>query len=421
VHRTAGVAFCGRLFHDDGIMKTLVALLTVTAAAAFGNWPVFRGPTHQGISTEANLPVEFGPGKNHVWTAEIEGAAWSSPVIWQNRIFVTTATEEGRSCRLLALDFDTGKVLWDREITRQDLKRKERKNSYATPTPVTDGRAVYAVCGNGAFAAYDFSGKQLWVNADYPFYSQHGLGASPVLAGGLLIMARDGSAETGDLKVGWQIPWDRSFIVALDPKTGRERWKTPRGKSRIAHTTANARGGTLFSSAGDVVQAYDLKSGRQLWSSPSQGEGVVPSPVLSEDLVFTVSGFEKPTIRAHRLDGALAWEQTRGVPMMSSLLYENGRLYAITTAGILHCFDARTGEPKWQGRVGGDHSASPILAAGRLYFSSEQGEITVVKAGDEFEVLARNALGEAIQASPAASRGRLLVRTARKLHCFQAR
>lgn len=396
-------------------------MLLLASPASAENWPVFRGPSHQGVSTETALPVEFGPGKNHAWTAEIPGDAWSSPIVWGNRVFLTTATEEGRSCRLLAVDLGSGKLMWDREITQQEPKRKERKNSYATPTPVTDGRAVYAVCGGGTFAAYDFSGKQLWLNQDYPHYSQHGLGASPVLAGGLLIMARDASAESGDRKVGWQIPWDRSYLLALDPKTGRERWKTSRGMSRIAHTTPNVRGGTLVSSAGDVVQAYDLKSGKLLWSSPSQGEGVVPSPAFSEDLIFTASGFEKPTIRAHRFDGSLAWEQTRGVPMMSSLLYEGGRLYAVTTAGILHCLDAKTGEPKWQGRIGGDHSASPILAVGRLYFSSEQGEVAVVKAGDALEVLARNSLGDTIQASPAASQGRLLIRTARALHCFQVR
>jgi outer membrane protein assembly factor BamB len=402
-------------------MKKIALLLACSLPLAAENWPVFRGPGHQGIAREANLPVEFGPGKNHAWSTEIPGEAWSSPIVWGNRVFVTAGAEEGRSCRLMALDLDSGKVVWNEEITRQELKRKERKNSYATSTPVTDGETVYAVCGNGAFAAYDFAGKRRWLNTDYPFYSQHGLGASPILAGGLLIMARDASAESGDLKVGWQLPWDKSFVVALDAKTGRERWKTSRGTSRIAHTTPNVQGGRLFSSAGDVVQAYDVKSGKLLWTAPSQGEGVVPSPVIGGGLVYTVSGFEKPTIRAHSLDGKLAWEQTRGVPMMSSLLWEDGRLYAITTAGILHCFDAKTGEPKWQGRVGGDHSASPILAGGRLYFSSEQGEVTVVKAGETFEILARNPLGDMIQASPAASQGRLLIRTAKQLHCFRAR
>lgn len=402
-------------------MHAIAALLILTIPLAAGNWPVFRGPTHQGVSDETSLPIEFGPSKNHAWTTEIPGDSWSSPIVWGNRVFVTTATDEGRSCRLLALDLASGKLLWDQEITRQELKRKERKNSYATSTPATDGRAVYAVCGNGTFAAYDFSGKRIWINTEYPFYSQHGLGASPIVADGLVIMSRDASAESGDLKVGWQIPWENSFLVALDARSGKERWRTGRGKSRIAHTTPNVREGRLYSSAGDVVQAYDLKTGKLLWTSPSQGEGVVPSPVFGGGLIFTVSGFEKPTIRAHRPDGTLAWEQTRGVPMMSSLLWENGRLYAITTAGILHCFDSKTGEPKWQGRLGGDHSASPILAAGRLYFSSEQGEVTVVKAGDEFEVLARNPLNDTIQASPAASQGRLLIRTARRLHCFHAR
>jgi outer membrane protein assembly factor BamB len=397
----------------------LAGLLLICGVLPGENWPGFRGPTRQGISAETGLPVEFGAEKNLAWKTPIPGQGWSSPVVWNQHVFLTTATEDGASCRLLALDAPTGKILWNQEITRQPLKRIEKKNSYASPTPTTDGRTVYAVCGDGTFAAYDFRGRRQWINRDYPHYSQHGLGSSPVLANGLLIMARDGSAETGDLKVGWQKPWDQSYVVALDPKTGKERWKARRGLSRIAHVTPNVKGALLVSGAGDVVQGFDLPSGKLLWTGASQGEGVVPSVVLGEQMAYTASGFEKPTIRAFRLDGSLAWEQTKGVPMIPSLLLKGNYLYAITTNGVAQCMDAATGEVLNQQRVGGNFSASPVWAEGRIYFASEEGEVVVVREGQGMEVLARNALGEMIQASPAISGGRLFVRTATHLWAFR--
>lgn len=397
-----------------------IALPLATALLLPGeDWPGFRGPSRQGVSREKGIPIEFGPDKNLAWKTAIPGEGWSSPVVWKDRVYLTTATEGGASCRLMALDARTGRLLWDRELARQEIKRKEKKNSYASPTPVTDGRAVYCVCGDGTFAAVDGRGQVLWTNRDYPHYSQHGLGSSPVLEGGLLIMARDGSAESGDLKVGWQKPWDRSYIVALDRKTGKERWKTGRGLSRIAHVTPNVMGEVLVSGAGDVVQGFNLRTGKLLWTGKSQGEGVVPSIVLGDGLIYTVSGFEKPTIRAFRPDGQIAWEQTKGVPMIPSLLHVTPYLYSITINGIAHCYEAGTGEIVWQNRVGGNFSASPVWVDGHLLLASEEGEIIVIRAGGRFEEIARSSLGEMIQASPAISGGRLFIRTAGTLWCFQ--
>lgn len=403
-------------------MRLLLVLLLVSGLFA-ENWPYWRGPSRQGISLEQGVPAEFGPEKNLAWKAEVPGDGWSSPVVWQNRVFVTTATEAAKSCRLLAFDTATGKRVWDLEITQQEIRRMEKKNSGASPTPATDGNSVYALCGDGTVAAADFTGKVRWVNRDYPHYSQHGLGSSPVLVGDFLIMARDGSAETGDLKVGWQKPWDQSYVVALDKKTGKERWKTKRGLSRIAHVTPNVSAGLMVSGAGDVVQGFDWKTGALLWTGKSQGEGVVPSIVLGEGMAFTVSGFEKPTIRAFRTDpsdaGAIIWEQTKGVPMIPSLLYKAPYVYAVTTNGIASCMRADSGQIVWQERIGGNHSASPVWADGRLYFSGEDGVVTVLKDGGKFEVVARNELGEMIQASPAVSGGRLFLRSAKTLWCFR--
>jgi hypothetical protein len=401
------------------MMRFLTILLMLAAAVSAADWPGFRGGAAQGVSEERGIPVEFGPAKHLAWKTAIAGEGWSSPVVWQGTVFLTTATEQGASCRAVAVEAASGKVRWDVEIARQATKQKEKKNSYASPTPVTDGKAVYCVCGGGTFAALDFQGRLLWKNEGYPHYSQHGLGSSPVLVGDLLIQARDGSAETGDLKLGWQKPWDQGYLVALDKRTGKERWKTGRGSSRIAHVTPALLGGTLVSGAGDVVQGFDPASGKLLWSGASQGEGVVPSIVVGEGLIFTVSGFEKPTIRAFRPGGSMAWEQTKGVPMIPSLLYRDGLLYAVTTNGIAQCMRAASGEIVWQHRIGGNFSASPVWVEGRLYFISEEGVATVMKAGPTAEVLAANELSEMAQASPAVSGGRLFVRTAGHLWCFR--
>ena len=294
-------------------------------AAAAEPWPGFRGPTGQGYSKEIRLPVSWSATRDVLWKAPIPGESWSSPVVWGGRVFVTTARDDGRACHVLALDRRTGEVLWDTLVFTQALKRKEGRNSYATPTPVTDGARVYASFGDGSFAAVDVvNGKVVWTNRDYPFYGQHGLGTSLVLHRDLVIMARDGSSEGEDKGLGWQTPWDQSFVLALDARTGRQRWKGSRGHSRIAHVTPIvARIGTrevLISPAGDVVQAFDLATGARLWSVPSTGEGVVPSPVMAGGLVVTVSGFGAPTVRAVRPGAtpAVAWEQTKGVPMQAS-------------------------------------------------------------------------------------------------------
>jgi len=393
--------------------RTLFILLLAAASLPATEWPGFRGPSRQGIA-EGALPKGA-----LAWKTPIPGAGWSSPIVWGRRVFLTTATEQGTSCRLLALDRDSGRIQWDVEILKQKTGPIEKKNSYASPTPVTDGNMVYAVCGDGTFAAYDFSGRRQWINSDYPHHSQHGLGTSPVLAGGLLVMARDGSSTGPDTKLGWQKPWDQSFVVALDAKTGRERWKASRGLSRIAHVTPNVIGGVVVSGAGDVVQGFDLATGKLLWTGRSQGEGVVPSIVLGDGLVFTVSGFEKPNIRAFRPGGEVAWEQPRGVPMISSLLHAGQLLYSFTTSGIAWCFEASSGTPVWQGRLGGEFSASPVLVDGRILIANDQGTLFTLKAGREFVLESQLDLGESIQASPALAAGRLFLRTAGHLLCYR--
>jgi outer membrane protein assembly factor BamB len=410
-------------------MKRALGLLLALAAFLLADsreWPGFRGSSRQGEATGAAYPVRWHAAEGTAWSVAVPGEGWSSPVVSAGRVFLTTATDGGASARVLCYRASTGELLWDKEVFRQKTLRKENRNSYATPTPVADGRRVYVVFGDGSFAALDCAGKLIWTNRDYPHYSQHGLGASPILEDGLLVMPRDGSSDGEDPKLGWQKPWDRSYVVALDAATGKQRWKTLRGLSRIAHVTPNVARVNgrkiVVSGAGDVVQGFDLKTGELLWTGRSQGEGVVPSIVIANGLAFTCSGFEKPAIRAFRLDGrgsvAPAWEQTKGVPSMSSLIHADGFVYSVSANGVVTCLRAENGELVKQVRIGGDHSASPVFGGGHIYYTAEDGEITVVKAGPSLEIVAKNRLDERTQASPALVDGRIYVRTAGRLRCI---
>lgn len=398
------------------------------------NWPEFRGPGRQGVSGEKNLPIKWGKSENIAWSSAIPGVSWSTPIVWENRVFLTTATDEGRSCRVLALDAATGKTLWDREVFRQVPRKKETRNSYSTPTPVTDGKRVYAAFSDGSFVALDFAGNIAWTNRDYPFYSQHGLGASPVLSGGLFIMTMDASSEGEDKLVGWQKPWDKSFMVALDAETGKQRWKTMRGTTRISHGTPTLWNGPdgkpqVVTEAGDVVQGFDRDTGAKLWTSAVAGEGKVPSTVAGDGLVFTAGGFRgRESVKAFRLGGsgelgetALAWEQKKVNPKVPSLVHIKPWLFAIQDNGIASCQKADTGEVVWQERVGGGFSASPVAADGRIYLLDNNGDTTVIEAGPVYKVLAKNPLGEPTQASMAVANGRLYIRTEKTLWCVGSR
>ncbi len=417
-------------------MKTPASILALflglgAASAVAEDWPQFRGPDHQGHSSETHVPLTWSATENVAWKTALPGESWSSPVVRGERVFVTTATEDGQSCRVIALDRKSGKILWDKEAFRQITRKKEGRNSYATPTPATDGERVYACFGDGSFAAFDFAGVVIWTNREHRFYSQHGLGTSPILRDGLLIMARDGSDDGEDKKLGWQTPWDRSYVLALDAETGKERWRTKRGLSRISHgapaiwTPPGGRA-QVVSEAGDVVQGFDLRTGERIWTSKVVGEGKVPSTVVGDGFVFTCGGWGgKETTKAFKLGGIgdldetnLVWEQKKGMPKVPSLIHVKPHLFGITDGGVATCLKADTGELVWQERVGGNFSASPVAAAGRIYFVGDNGETTVIEAGPGFKVLSKNPLGERVQASMAIASGHLFIRTEKNLFCI---
>lgn len=435
LHQPATVA----LRHSLPARVALLLALALSLTAHAENWPRFRGPTGQGLSTETNVPKVWSSTQGIRWKTAVPGIGWSSPIIWNDRVYVTTVSEGNTQCRVLAFDRTTGNILWSTLVHEFVPLRKEQKNSYASPTPITDGQRIYAVFGDGTQIAVNLDGKLLWKNDEVRFYSRHGLGASPVLHENLLIMPFDGSNRvekagewpnnSQEEQLGWRTPWDRAEITALDTATGKRVWVAHRGKSRIAHVTPNIvivdGKKQLVSPAGDAIQGFDPASGRLLWHIYSQGEGVTPSFAFGDNLVFTSSGFEKTTLRAVRTGGSgdvtsthVAWEQRKGTPTQPSLLYLAPYLYSITDGGIAHCFDGKTGEIVYAERVGGNHSASPVYANGLIYFLSETGETTVVKAGPKFEIIGRNAIDEKCQASLALSQGHIFLRTESHLLCI---
>jgi outer membrane protein assembly factor BamB len=418
------------------LLRLLPFLLTAILPVRAENWPCFRGPSRQGVSESKALPLKWSDKEGVKWKTEIPGESHSSPIVWQDKIFLTTATDGGKSCRVLCVSATDGKLLWNTEIFTQETARKESRNTYATPTPVTDGKHVYAVFGSGGIAAVNFDGKVAWTFREFRFYSRHGLGASPLLEDGLLVMPWDWSTDpdkegADKERVGWQLPWDRSFVFALHSESGKLAWKTGRGASRIAHITPNvwtdATGRKqVVSGAGDVLQGFDLKTGERLWTAENPGEGVAPSVLIAGDIAVQTNGWGgADSVRAFKLPGSkgdvgettMLWEQKKNASKLPSMIYAAPNVYSITEGGIVWCANATTGEVVYRERVEGKCSASPILAGDRIYITGDEGETFVLAAGPKFEILARNPLGENVQASPAIWQDHLIIRGTRHLFC----
>ncbi len=417
-------------------MKHFLPLLLIsflaTHATAVENWPRFRGPDGQNVSTATDLPLEWSDTDNIAWKTEIAGSGWSSPITWGDKIFLTTGTDGDTKCHIICIDGASGKILWDTVVFEQEAKHKHGKNSRATPTPCTDGNMVYGVFGSGGVAAVDFDGNVVWTNTELDFYSHHGMACSPILYADLMILPVNPSSPVEPIALGWQTPWDKSYLWALDKVTGKEKWRGKRGLSRISHSTPiviQVDGkDQILSPAGNVIQGFDPADGSLIWTVKNDGEPCVPSPVVGGGLGFAAA-MPSDGIKAVRLDGKgdvtethLAWTQTRNVPMMSSFLYVEPCLYSSTDNGSFSCVDATTGKFLWQLRLGGSLNPSPLYADGKIYVLSEQGTTSVLKLNEDpkkpAEVLVKNELDHHAQASPVPFGKRLLIRTDNHLWCI---
>jgi outer membrane protein assembly factor BamB len=398
-------------------MKSLVVAAFVMLGASFASaqeisWPQFRGPDGQGHSSERGVPLEWSETRNIAWKTPIPGLGWSSPVVANGKVWITTAVEQrGISLRVLAFDAATGKEVVNVEVNKIPYDRREinPKNSWASPTPVIDGDRVYVHFGADGTAAVSSTGEIIWKNR-FDYQSQHGAGGSPIVYGDLLIFSCDGS--------------DVAYVIALDKNTGRQKWKTNRGSpADQAYTTPLiirvGEKDQLISVGAFRARAYDPLTGKEIWRVRyDEGFSNVPRPVYAHGLVFNTTGFQQPDLLAVRPDGTgdvtrthIAWSLKRGAPLTPSPLVVGDELYVVNDAGIATCIDARSGAIVWQQRLGGTYSASPVFADGRIYFLAEQGVTTVIVPGKDFRRLATNTLDGGLLASMAISGGSLFLRT----------
>jgi len=408
------------------------AVFAASTLSAAENWPQFRGPDGDGRTDAKGLPVVMGEGVKVKWKAAAHGKAWSSPVIWGNEVWVTTATEDGKELGVIAFDKATGKVLHDKVLFRvAEPQFCHKFNSHASPTPVIEEGRIYVSFGSPGIACLDTTTcAVLWERRDFVCNHFRGAGSSPVVWDGLLIQPFDGS--------------DHQFIAALDKKTGTTVWQVKRsvdykdlqpdgkvqadGDWRKAFATPHVidwQGKPLLLSSGAKAHyAYEPATGKEVWRFDEHGAHSAGSrPVVGLGMVFIPVGFGKKQIIALKLGGtgvldeaSLVWRAEKGAPNKPSLILDGDYIYAVDDKGIATCFEAKTGTVKWSERIGGDYSASPLFAEGRLYFFSENGTVTVVAAAQEFKKLGEGKFDDGFMASPAVSGKALFLRTKSALY-----
>ncbi len=393
---------------------TLVLLVLRSPFTGAGDWPQFRGPGGCAVSDETGLPVKWSATENVRWKADLPGRGVSSPVIADGRVYVTACSGyRQRRLHVLCLDAVTGKKLWERQIVSTGSTMCHPKTCMAAPTPVTDGRNVYALFATGDLAAFNRDGDLLWYRAlarDYPDISnQVGMAASPVLAGETLLLPLENAGD--------------SFALAVDAKTGKNRWKVPRKRdiNWVTPVILRHRGKTaaVFLTASEIT-AYDVDNGESLWSYQGANLGSVPSPVVVDDLIVILGS---PTVALRISEGGkpeVVWKTNKVHAAYASPVVYKGRIYGLTDIGVA-CLDVATGEQLWKERLGNGFSASPILADGKLYVAKEEGDTSVVQLGDEPKILANNSLKEPLLATPAIWKGAIYLRTETHLYCIAAK
>jgi len=414
-------------------MNRLLALtfaLALPAASHADDWPQFLGPKGDSHYSGKPLPIEFGPGKNQIWKVAVPGKAWSSPIVAGGKVFLTTAVPKDvgngveHSLRAMAFDANDGKTLWDVEVFVEPptAPKIHGKNSHASPTPLFDGERIYVHFGHLGTAALTTDGKIVWKNTELGYAPVHGNGGSPIFAGGNLIIAADGS--------------DKQFLAALEPATGKVRWRTPRNHPQVQRKFSFATPALIthegkeqiISPASDAVHAIDPKTGKELWRVTFIGWSLIVKPVYGDGLIFASTGYMTPQLLAIKPDGTgdvtksnVAWTMKRGAPNTPTPVLIGSELYVLSDGGRLTCCDAKTGKEYYQELIPGSYSASMLVADGKIYATNESGVSTVVKAGKEFEVLSKADFGEPTFASFAGADGSLFVRTEKYLYRFQGK
>jgi outer membrane protein assembly factor BamB len=439
------------------ITLLLLGLFLVSLNTRAQNWPQFRGPGASGVVEGQPSAVTWDAPKsvNTRWKTLIPGLAHSSPVVWGNKVFVTTAITSGakdetryglygdvapvkddpkHTWKVIALDKLTGKILWER-IAYEGIPKVKRhpKSTHADSTPATDGKHVIALFGSHGLYAYDLNGKLLWkqdlgvLDAGW-FYDpdyQWEYGASPIIYKNMVIVQADIQKN--------------SFVAAYDLKTGKRLWMTPREEIPSWSTPTVYEGKTraeLVTNGTKAIRGYDPATGKELWRLGPNSEVATPTPIFAHDLIYVTTGYRviqpiyviKPGAAGDisLKDGKessdfIAWSKTRGGPYMPTPVIYGDLLYIVSNQGVLTSYQAKTGERVYQERLGGKggaFTASPVASDGKIYLSSEDGEIFVVKAGPKYELLATNPVGQVMMATPAISDGLVIVRGVTHIFAF---
>lgn len=432
----------------SAFIAALFAAFVSTVAAAKPEWPQFRGPAGDGISTAKDIPTTWSETENVAWKTPLPGKGHSSPVIGVDQIWMTAAldepiTAEERARRLksntgdqplqvsgrlimraLCVERSTGKLIHDIELmTDAEPQPTHAMNSYASPTPVLEEGRLYCHFGTHGTACVDTnSGKVLWTNREHRIQHENGAGSSPVLVGKLLVFHCDGS--------------DKQYITALNKETGETVWKTDRTGEMNSNPQLKKAYGTplviylesgpqLISTGADWLYVYDAATGREISKTSYQAQGfsIVPLPLYAHGMVFMSTSFMKAEILAFKYDGLrtpeIAWRFGKQAPSMSSPIIVGNELFMVGDQGVATCLDAKSGDVVWTHRLQGNFAASPLFADGKLLFCSREGKTFVVKPGPKFELLATNQLDGAHLASPVAVGESLYLRTDKALYCIR--
>ena len=426
--------------HEDTkkIFVCLVFLGCAVASLRADNWPQWRGPAQNGVSTEKNLPVRWSKTENITWTLDLPAWSGSTPIVWGDRIFLNVAEDlkrrEGDNLFLWCVDRNNGAVMWKRPLGGGN--HQEQKQNMSTPSPVTDGRAVWAMTGTGILKAFDFEGKELWARDIQKEYGRFGLnwgyGSSPLLHGDSLFVQVLHGMKTDD----------PSYLLRIDKATGKTLWRVERPtrarmESPDAYTTpallhygANTE---IVLTGGDVVTGHDVATGKELWRADGlnpdndPNHRIVASPVVYGDLIIAPTR-ERPMLalkaggRGDVTKTHVLWSFGNG-PDVPTPVTDGTYLYVINDRGIIWCLEPRTGKEIYSRKrlSSATYSGSPVLADGKIYVTNEDGRTVVIKAGPAFEVLSENDLDDYTLSSPAVSEGQIFIRTARHLYCVGKR
>ena len=407
-----------KIFNILGALSVIMLMLVSNFSKA-ENWPKFRGPNGDGTSNETNLPTKWDATTNVVWKTPIPGNGYASPIVWEDKLFTTTAIVETQEKLLLCYDVKTGKLLWQVTVLKTPFEPKHNDNSFASGTPCIDGTYVYVSFLDGesvVVAAYDFSGKQIWLQKPGTFSSPHGYSCSPVLYKDMVIINGD---SRGD-----------AFVAALSKTDGHTIWKTKHENPSHSFSTPIFRelaGKMQMIFLGNKeIASYNPEDGSKYWTISGPSEDFCSSPVYNEKsgLLLVSSAWPQRHLLAIKPDGSgdvsntkIAWRSTEGAYYVPSPVTVGEYLLSTMTSGIVHCIEASTGKILWKENLGKQY-ASGVLINGLVYMPCDKGIITVIKPGPAFEAISKNDIGETMFASPAISNGRIYIRGTKHLFCI---